>query len=50
MLFCSEKEVDTDDAHLFHGIAIYNERTQKPIPLNTVGDSLFTHRAQLPSR
>lgn len=50
MSFCFEKEVDTEDAHLLHDLSIYNERTQKPISLNTAGDSLFTHSAQLPSR
>lgn len=49
MSFYSKKEVDTEDAHLLHGLAIYNEHTRKSISLNTVGDSLFAHSAQLPS-
>lgn len=47
--FFSKKEVDIEDAHLLHGLVIYNECTRKSISLNTVGDSLFAHCAQLPS-
>lgn len=43
-----KKEFDTEEAHLLHGLAIYNEHTRESISLKAVRDS-FAHSAQLPS-